>query len=139
MKLYNIVLDGIDKTGKDTIRQYIFYLQNAKYICNTRGYMAMKVYSKLYNRDYEYDIENQKYILNVLLTADKEDWEIRCKITNEPKIDYEQHSKEFYSVYEELTNAGYHTLIFNTSRLTPCEIAKKILEYINNVNSATDK
>ena len=100
MTVYNIVLDGIDKTGKDTIRQYIFYLQNAKYICTTRGYMSMVVYSKIFNRDYEYDIENQKNTLNVLLTADKADWEIRCKITNEPKIDYDLHTKEFNEVFD---------------------------------------
>jgi len=134
MKVYNIVLDGIDKTGKDTIRQYIYYLQNAKYICTARGYMTMVVYTKLFNRGYKYDITNQEHTVNVLLTADKDDWEIRCKMTKEPSIDYDIHTKEFNEVYNQLKDNGYHTLMFNTSHNTPYEIAKEILKYVNKIN-----
>lgn len=134
MTIYNIVLDGIDKTGKDTIRQYIFHLGNAKYICTTRGYISMVAYSKLFNRDYDYDIENQKNTLNVLITADKADWEVRCKMTNEPRIDYDIHSKVFDEVFTQLRLKGYYTIMFNSSHHTPYEIAISIINYANKLN-----
>lgn len=135
MKYYQIVIDGIDRAGKDSVKNYIYYLGKAKYICNARGYASMVVYSNIYHRNYEYDIENQKNIVNILLTVDKADWEIRCKTTNEPKRNYEKDVDEFQKVFAELTKHGYYTLIFNTSNETPYQIAKKIILYMEQINN----
>lgn len=130
---YHIVLDGIDKAGKDLVRSYIYYLGKQKFICTARGYMSMVAYSNLNNRGYQYDMSTQKSIVNVLLTVDKEDWLIRCKNTGEKVIDYEKHTSEFHKVFTDLQNAGYEVLLYNTSAMTPYQIAKDIIEKLNEI------
>ena len=136
MKIFQIFLDGIDKTGKDLIRSYIFYLAKGRYICVARGYASMVVYSNLYDRPYEYDMTTQSICLNVLLEVDKDDWEIRCKNSNEPLTNYEAEVIAFRNVFTELEQSGYHTLRFNTSRVTPFSIAKAIIRYMEKINGS---
>lgn len=93
----------------------------------------MVVYSNLENRGYNYDMSTQKNIINVLLTADKEDWLIRCKNTGEKIIDYETHTAEFNKVFNDLQNAGYKVLQYNTSKMTPYQIAKDIVDIANSI------
>lgn len=134
MKYYQIVLDGIDKTGKDLIRSYIFYLGQGRYICIARGLASMRVYSKLYKRNYQYDEESQKYTVNVLLTVDKDDWTVRCKHVNESLTNYERETQMFNEAFEEMRKQGLKTLGYNTSHRTPYDIAKSILEYMEKLN-----
>lgn len=93
----------------------------------------MVAYSNLNNRGYQYDMSTQKHIVNVLLTADKEDWLIRCKNTGEKIIDYETHTAEFNKVFNDLQNAGYKVLQYNTSVMTPYQIAKDIVDKVNSI------
>lgn len=137
-KYYHIVLDGIDKVGKDLVRSYIYYLGKQKYICTARGFMSMQSYAIIFDRDYQYSLETQKYVLNVLLTADKEDWLIRCKNTNEHVIEYETHTKAFEEMYALLKDNGYKTMRFNTSEITPYQIAKQIVEYAEKLDMEED-
>ena len=132
--IYQIFLDGIDKTGKDLIRSYIFYLGKGKYICVARGIMSMRVYSKLYGRKYEYASEPQKNVLNVLLTVDKQDWEVRCKSTDEKLTDYDKETKMFEQEFYALKDAGYEVIRFNTSLNTPYCIARAILNEMERLN-----
>ena len=46
----NIQIDGIDKTGKDLILQYVTRLSNHKYVIQSRGLISQIAYSKIYNR-----------------------------------------------------------------------------------------
>lgn len=146
LKVFNIELDGIDKCGKDSIRPYVFYLEPGKYLCRARGLISQLVYAKLYKRDIEW--ETNDYIKNtlfVLLDVDKEDWEIRCKITNEPKPDftYEEMTQAFYKVRWELENhykvPNRHILLLNTSDWTPYDIAKKIIQHLDYLNNPITK
>ena len=132
-KYYHIVLDGIDKTGKDLVRSYIYYLGKQKFICTARGYMSMVAYSNLNNRGYDYDVSTQKNIVNVLLTVDKEDWLIRCKNTGEKIINYEEHTKAFEDAFKILEKNNMHTLRFNTTHQTPYNIAKLIVQWVNHL------
>ena len=134
MRIFQIFLDGIDKTGKDLIRSYIFYLGKGRYICVARGIASMRVYSKLYDRPYEYDDTTQQNVVNVLLTVDKEDWKIRCKTSNEALTDYDNETIEFEKEFKALEDKGYHVLRFNTSKFTPYSIAKMIIKYMEKVN-----
>lgn len=134
LKCYQIFLDGIDKTGKDLIRSYIFYLGKGKYICIARGIASMRVYSALYNRPYEYDDACQKNVVNVLLTVDKEDWEVRCKAANEPLTNYEKEKALFEKEFLALEDKGYDVLRFNTSKFTPYVIAKLIIKHMEKIN-----
>lgn len=134
MHVYQIFLDGIDKTGKDLIRSYIFYLAKGRYICVARGIASMRVYAKLYDRPYQYDDECQKYTVNVLLEVDKDDWEIRCKSSGETLTNYEAERKLFRQEFDTLAEHGCRVLRFNTSKLTPYSIAKLIVKYMESAN-----
>ena len=134
IKFSTICLDGIDKTGKDTLLRYIFYLSNKKYLCNARGIMTMIAYSKLYHREFKYSLDGQENIMNILLTADEEDWKIRCKCTSEPVIDYKKNIEAFEYAYRLLQKANKPVLRYNTSELTPYQIAKMIVEEMERKN-----
>lgn len=138
MRIFQIFLDGIDKTGKDLIRSYIFYLGKGRYICVARGIVSMQVYAELYDRPYKYDIATQENVLNVLLTVNKEDWEIRCKAANEPLTDYDKESKMFKDKFDELAAKGYNVLRFNTSIITPYNIAKMIINHMEKLNGCQE-
>lgn len=145
IKVFNIEFDGIDKCGKDTVKSQIWYFAPGMYLPRARGLISQLAYAKLYKRDVNYDIE-RGYVMNtlfVLLEVDKQDWEIRCKLTNEPNTDftYEEMTKAFrlalYEVKERFNVPENQILVFNTSVNTPYAIAKKItthLEYLNNQN-----
>lgn len=144
LKVFNIELDGIDKCGKDSVRPYVFYLEPGKYLCRARGLISQIAYAKLYKRNIEWDgADYAKNTLFVLLEVDKQDWEIRCKLTNEPNTDftYEEMTQAFklalYELKERFDVPENHILVFNTSEYTPYAIADEIkthLEYLNNQN-----
>ena len=144
LKVFNIELDGIDKCGKDSVRPYVFYLEPGKYLCRARGLISQIAYAKLYKRDILWDGEDYaKSTLFVLLEVDKKDWEIRCKLTNEPNsgFTYEEMTQAFklalYELKERFNVPENHILVFNTSEYTPYAIADEIkthLEYLNNQN-----
>lgn len=144
LKVFNIELDGIDKCGKDSVRPYVFYLKPGKYLCRARGLISQIAYAKLYKRDIEWDgADYAKNTLFVLLEVDKQDWEIRCKLTNEPNtgFTYEEMTQAFklalYELKERFNVPENQILVFNTSEYTPYTIADKIkthLEYLNNQN-----
>lgn len=144
LKVFNIELDGIDKCGKDSVRPYVFYLEPGKYLCRARGLISQIVYAKLYKRNIEWDgADYAKNTLFVLLEVDKQDWEIRCKLTNEPNtgFTYEEMTQAFklalYELKERFDVPENHILVFNTSEYTPYAIADEIkthLEYLNNQN-----
>lgn len=137
---YVVVLDGIDKTGKDLIAHYVFELSGKRYIAIPRGIISMIAYDKIYNRGIKYDLEAEKNapVLNVLLTVNKDDWEIRCKVNNEPAIDYDEHHKAFIEATSQLMHAGILVRSYNTSDMTPVNIAKNIVAFMHSINNIED-
>lgn len=134
MKYFSICIDGIDKTGKDTLLGFIDLLSNHKYVINVRGMLSQLAFAELFNREYNYDISTQQYILNVLLTANKEDWEVRCKLTKEPKINYEINCIAFEKAYKLLKENNLPVVRYNTSEMTPFMIAKEIIKYLEKLD-----
>ena len=134
MKYFSICIDGIDKTGKDTLLGFIDLLSNHKYVINVRGMLSQLAFAELFNREYNYDISIQQYILNVLLTANKEDWEVRCKLTKEPKINYEINCIAFEKAYKLLKENNLPVVRYNTSEMTPFMIAKEIIKYLEKLD-----
>lgn len=145
IKVFNIEFDGIDKCGKDTVKSQIWYFAPGMYLPRARGLISQLAYAKLYKRDVNYNIE-RGYVMNtlfVLLEVDKQDWEIRCKLTNEPNtgFTYEEMTQAFklalYELKERFDVPENQILVFNTSEYTPYIIADEIkthLEYLNNQN-----
>lgn len=126
---YTIEIEGIDKTGKDLIKQYIIELSNYKYVVHTRGILSNMVYAEKYNRDFDYII-NYKPII-IYLEVNRDDWDIRCKINHEPKIDYELDLNLFEKYINTLKTQEVMILRYNTSEITPINIAKSVLNYID--------
>lgn len=133
IKYYKVALDGIDKSGKDTICGYLDYLSGRRLDVKSRGVLSLIAYAKYYNRDYEYQLSEKDRII-VFIDVDKEDWEIRCKMSNEPKIDYEKSYECFEYAIQQLKDC--HFLRFNSSKLTPYQIAKSIMSYLDNLEDS---
>lgn len=134
MKYYTICLDGIDKSGKDTVALYLDNINKGKYLINVRGIMTMNAYSKKFNRNINYDLYQQKNIINVLLIVDEDDWNIRCKLSNEPKINYKNDMELFLNEYKALKKLNYPCLLFNTSEKTLKQITNEIIKYADKLN-----
>ena len=140
MKRQFIEIDGVDRTGKDTLHKYIEQLSNYKYIINTRGILTQLAYTEKFNRGYEYDLECYKknYVI-VLLSAEPEDLAIRCKMTNEPDYTIESDLKLFQEKSEMLENEyGATVLRYNTTDTTPYNIAKDVVARLEQYNKARD-
>lgn len=133
LKVDTVILEGIDKTGKDTIQQYIYRFHKGKYAVYNRGNISNAAYDKIYNRNECFESDLPLNFLYVLLTVEPHDLKIRCEITSEPKQDFERHSIIFKEVFYEKTE-GHHRLEFNTTQVTPYNIAKQIIEYLESVN-----
>lgn len=139
---FNIEFDGIDKCGKDTIKSQIWYFAPGMYLPRARGLMSQLAYAKLYERKINYNVD-LGYIKNtcfVLLDVDEQDWEIRCKLTNEPntKFSYSKTREAFFDALIELKTkynvSDKRLFVYNTTYMTPFVIAKDIvsrLEYFN--------
>lgn len=121
----NIQIDGVDKTGKDLISTYVAYLSNHKYVVYPRGLISQEAYSNIYERDYEYDINDYKNTVFIYLFAEVEDLKVRHKMTHEPKIDIERDLQMFNKVAKKYASKVYS---FNTSEMTAYHIAKCIIE-----------
>lgn len=135
LTIWNVVIDGIDKTGKDTIVQYVWRLSKKRYECHARGVLSMIAYAELFNRNVRYNLYREHNVLNVRLTVDKDDWKIRCAVTKEPEIDYDAHTKAFDFAEQILTSHNIPVLTYNTSHCTPYEIAQDIVARLDEINA----
>lgn len=139
LKCYTIILDGIDKSGKDTIAKYIWHLDKRLNVF-VRGWPSLVVYAKKFNRNCNYELP-WKEALYVYCTVEKDDWKIRCSITNEDMttLCYEKDKQLFDDAFNELHKNNYITMIVNTSKMTPCSIAKKIVKKIHELNGENNE
>lgn len=85
----------------------------------------------MFNRGFKYDIGSFIDTLFVFLDVCKEDWEIRCKVSNEPNISYESHYAMYEEAIEEFKSEGCRFIRYNTSEMSMYSIAKDILAYWN--------
>ena len=135
MDYYVVSIDGPDKMGKSTLVQYLARLSNFTLNILDRGPITNIVWNKMQNRHIAYDVNMWKKTVFVYLTASREDWEIRCKIHNEPKIDYDQHVKAYNEVVEQFRDNNFIVLEFNTSKMTQYQIAQKIMKKLKELNA----
>ena len=135
-KVYTVSFDGLDKTGKSTLVKYLAQLSNFTLCILDRGPITNIVWNKIQNREIEYDLEMWRNTLFVRLTADEDDWNIRCKVHHEPPmpLSYNEMTARYDEVFAKFKENGFYTLEFNTSKQTQIEIAKSIMEYLNNLN-----
>ena len=132
MNVYNpqIIIEGPDKVGKDSLIEYIHILSNFKYCLNSRGILSQLVYNDKYNRHNCYEITYKPLI--ILLTADKDDQNIRCKLTNESEIDFSKDLNAFDKYSQYLSDNDFAVVWkFNTSHITLFDLAKKIIQELD--------
>lgn len=151
-KVFNVEFDGIDKVGKDSIMHQIFAVAPNKYIPKSRGLLSQLAYAELYKRNISYQI-TEGYIENtlfVLLTVDENDWNVRCKLTEEHEknkfrldmeaaVVYNTNNEVFINAYNNLfekykNKYANHFMIFNTSTTTPYQIITKVVERLEELN-----
>ena len=127
-----IDIEGVDKTGKDIICQYVNILSNYKYIINTRGILSQIAYNLLYDRNEDYNkcIFDNDHTLIIYLTTNIEDLEVRFKINNEPRIPLQGHIDMFNRARNILVDNGIKIIQYNTSEDTPYTIAKNIIDFM---------
>lgn len=141
--IYRIFIDGVDKTGKDILSDYITRLSKFKYEVKVRGVISHLVYNEIFDRNINYGTAEElfadyKNSLYICLTCDKEDWIVRCKMTNEPLIHYKTHNEMFNKYWNEYKKSGNLNLEFNTSEKTPYQIANEVIEFLDNYNEVND-
>lgn len=134
----HIILEGIDRCGKGSLHRYLERLGNFKYIIDDRGILTQLVYNEKFNRGVEYNLDEYKKDLIIYLYAEPEDLEIRFKMTNEPSL-YKDLSiieginkdLEIYDKYVNILNdEGYIIYSFNTTNMTPYNVAKSIIHIL---------
>jgi hypothetical protein len=133
--IYTVVFEGIDRCGKTTMRYFLGKKSNHTLITYDRGIITNIAWNKMLNRDVNYNLDMWKNTLFVHLTVDKEDWEIRCKLTNETPINYEQHTKMYTDAFKWFSDNGFYVLEFNTSHMTHNQISNNILAYLDTINT----
>ena len=74
----------------------------------------------------------------VYLVCTREDWEVRCKIDNEPPIDDETNIRELSKTAEDLEKAGIKVLAYDTSKHAPYAIAKDVLKCMEKLDKEAD-
>lgn len=138
-KYFSVSVEGIDKSGKYQVLKYLDILGKHKYVLMDRGLMSNITYARMFERGYSYDIDQFKKWIFVHLYCDKADWEVRCKLTNEPTIDYKKNIDAFEETVEEFKMFGFHVLSFNTTNLTPYNVAKQVIAYIDKLNKQDEE
>lgn len=136
-KHYEVFIDGIDKSGKDSLARYIDKYCGYTLCVHSRGMLSTIAYNILYGREVDYQNfrGNPCQPLYVLLKVDKKDWEMRCQLTSEPAISYEKNVEVFDRAEEIVKQLGYKVIEFNTTQYTLDTIAKAVVGYIETENS----
>lgn len=127
-----IEVEGVDRSGKDTLVGYLDYMSNRQIPISSRGILSTLVYNDIYSRFMSSEREKQllegnKETLVVLLYANKKDIEIRCKISKEQPYNIEEHITKFFEYGRMLENNGIKVVYYNTSENTPFSIANEII------------
>jgi len=141
MDNYIINIEGLDRSGKDTLVSYIHRQTNFKYVLHPRSVLTNLVYNKMFSRPYVYDLEQYRDQVFVILDTDFEDWIVRCRNTGEKPNEgsatledqYHRDSSAFEEQINFLIKEGFKVIRFNTSIQTPYMIAKQVVAYMESL------
>lgn len=132
-----IEVEGVDRTGKDTLVGYLDYLSGRTMPVGSRGILSTMAYADLYNREIpnlDGMIDGNRTTLVVLLSANEEDLELRLKMSHHPNIDIGLEQEIFARQADILENEGIPVLRYNTSYNTPYAIAKEVISIMRRMN-----
>lgn len=121
-----VEIEGMDKTGKDTLSYYLKKLGNYAYTLNVRGILTQVVYNDKFGRKNTYMLPYKPFI--VFLDVDNVDHAIRCDATDEATINLNKDREVYYKYIELLRSHGIQVYTYNTSEMTPYMIAKDVID-----------
>lgn len=151
--MYNhiIHIDGIDRTGKDTLRKEIVKRTNGQYLVIVRSFISQIVYNRIYKRNinevwfwdrfiHANNARDEKFFY---LYCDKEIIEQRIKDTNEKDININQileHFAVFNEVVEEaIEDWGIDIFKLNVTGMRVehifMQLQQRIINYEINMNN----
>ena len=126
-----IALDGIDKTGKDTIKRELIKKSNGKILILNRAFISQIAYNRIYNRNIHetFFFENiEKYanlgMMFFYLKSDKDILKKRFIQHNEKDLNIEDivyHQNVFEQVIKDI-NKKYKNIIINKINTTEFDI-----------------
>ena len=134
-----VEIEGLDRTGKDTLVGYVDYMSGRKIPVSSRGLMSTIAYADIFNRFMSTELTNNlleanKETLVVYLTCDKKDWETRMKISGHEPIDFDRHTKGFEYAKRLILGSNVLLYEFDTSKQTPYQIAQMVCTIIEEEN-----
>lgn len=135
-----VEIEGLDRTGKDTLVGYVDYMSGRMIPVCSRGLMSTIAYADVYNRFMSTEFTNQlldanKETLVVYLTCDRKDLELRFKISHHEPIDFDKHEKAFNYAKRMILGSDILFYEFNTTEQTPYQIAEMICTIIKEENN----
>ncbi len=134
MKDLLIIFEGVDKSGKTTIKDAFNKETNFKYWVLDRSFISSLVYNELFDRnDEDYylrimnTIKDSLHVLIVYCYADVDDVEFRLRDNNEVLPKQLQDISEVDSVYRlYIEHSGFDVLYINTSNTSVRDAVKKL-------------
>lgn len=132
-----VVLEGVDRTGKNTLWPILDMKTNYFNYIHSRGPIGFLAYDEAYKKGLEFLEQHMKDfeewakrddVIIIYLNAPIDVLEERVQSTNHEPVDFERdlklHRKWLTKGYEE----GYHIYEYDTSRMLPVEIADDLLK-----------
>lgn len=145
-----VIIEGVDRTGKDTLQQSLNKATDYKNMVMIRGPIGFLAYNKLYNKDVDPNeyltMERQLKQVNhlvVYLTADTDELLQRFIDTNEEPLREEKDNanisrrqtiemhKKIHEIYYDYSSLNKMTI--DTTNLTTEEVAELVVKRINEI------
>ena len=145
-----VIIEGVDRTGKDTLQQSLNKATDYKNMVMIRGPIGFLAYNKLYNKAVDANeyltIERQLKQVNhlvVYLTADTDELLQRFIDTNEEPLREEKDNanisrrqtiemhKKIHEIYYDYSSLNKMTI--DTTNLTTEEVAELVVKRINEI------
>lgn len=129
-----IILEGVDRVGKDTMQDAIDKATRYKHIITDRGPIGFMAYCVIFNKDdslfdeyhrMENELTKLKNVLVLYLTAETETLIDRCIKTDHEILDFDRHKK----VYESFVRTSkLETIVVDTTKKDAEEIVQDLIK-----------
>lgn len=129
-----IILEGVDRSGKDSMQDEIDKQTRYKHFIMDRGPIGFKAYCDIFNKDFElfkkYTQAEEQWatldnVLVIYLTATDETLVDRCVKTNHEILDFHRH-KEIYEAYLNISPLNH--IVADTTHKHVSEIVSDLIK-----------
>jgi deoxyadenosine/deoxycytidine kinase len=129
-----IILEGVDRSGKDSMQDAIDQATRYKHIITDRGPLGFQAYCEIFKKPYdlfvsyinmEFSLQKLPDVLVIYLTASTEELVNRCIKTEHEILDFDHHK----SVYEKYINSSkLPSITVDTTNKHVNEIVQELIE-----------